>query len=673
MKNLNSTTELFVDYINGDDWCSGISVKTGDSGPLKTIESALARVTELRDMGCMQPVTIYLVCDEYIADKVIKIEKNMGSITFESYGDKKVKISAARRIDSFFDTEFNGVKCIAAKLDSDVIPSDVFVNSKRAELTRFPEKGYLYPLETGSKTVSFSDNSDWLITAEREELSKFRHLEDAVISFNHFWVDEHTAIKSFDSATGRIELAKMPRYSIYSGNRKDGATINSNAEYSTMEYYIENIPEMFKKPNQWYFDKEEKIIYYIPEEGQNKETLEIYMPCTDRIFDINADNVNFRNIEFCFTSSRYENKDIDEKTGKYFTCDNQSLCNAVGIVNFTNSKNCVIENCDFLHYGLYGITINNGCRNIYINKNKFDDCGAGGIKIAGSNEKDDDKNYTYGNTISNNAITNCGIRHAAGCGILLMHSFENKIMHNEIAYTFYTGISLGWVWGYLFSKTSDNLIEKNHIHHIGQGALSDLGGIYLLGPQANTFIRNNLIHDVSCRYYGGQAIYLDEGASYVTIENNICYNVYSASLNLHFGFMNICRNNIFEAGIRGASNHWRQELHIGTVESRNILISKNENPIYGVAGNNIVTDSFISDNNLLYSYADEKTPIYVKNGIKKYKDDATKEHELDKNSIIGDPCFADFENKDFTINENSVAKKIDFKNIEVNNIGIFEK
>ena len=233
MKNLNSVTELYVDYINGDDWHSGISKNDGDSGPLKTIEAALARITEQRDIGGMQPTTIYLMSDEYVADKTININKNMGRITIEACGNKKARISAAKRIDNLYETEFNGVDCVAARVDPDIIPSDVFVNSKRAELTRFPETGYIYPIETGSKSVQFSDNSDWLITAEKEQLSEFKHLDEAIVSFNHFWVDEHSPIKSFDSSTGRIELERIPRYSIYSGNRKDGATINSNAEYST--------------------------------------------------------------------------------------------------------------------------------------------------------------------------------------------------------------------------------------------------------------------------------------------------------------------------------------------------------------------------------------------------------------------------------------------------------
>lgn len=77
----------------------------------------------------------------------------------------------------------------------------------------------------------------------------------------------------------------------------------------------------------------------------------------------------------------------------------------------------------------------------------------------------------------------------AGCGILLMHASECEISDNEIHDLEYTGISIGWCWGYADSSTYGNIIKGNHIYDIGKGNLSDMGGIYL-----------------------------DEGSSYMTVE-----------------------------------------------------------------------------------------------------------------------------------------------------------
>jgi parallel beta-helix repeat protein len=104
---------------------------------------------------------------------------------------------------------------------------------------------------------------------------------------------------------------------------------------------------------------------------------------------------------------------------------------------------------------------------------------------------------------------------------------------------------VGWSWGYNPSTAHDNLIEWNHIHHSGNGILSDLGGIYLLGRSPGTVIRFNKVHDSIAFWEKGHGIYLDEGVSEVLVENNVVYNNMHASFFSHYGRSNIIRNNIF--------------------------------------------------------------------------------------------------------------------------------
>ncbi len=133
----------------------------------------------------------------------------------------------------------------------------------------------------------------------------------------------------------------------------------------------------------------------------------------------------------------------------------------------------------------------------------------------------------------------------------MRHAAGNRIAHNHIHDLFYSGISVGWSWGYGESVARDNAIAHNHVHDVGQGLLSDLGGIYLLGVSAGTTVRNNLVHDVRRYHYGGWGIYPDEGTSHVVIEDNVCYDTDSQALHQHYGRENLVRNNIFAWGARG--------------------------------------------------------------------------------------------------------------------------
>ena len=85
-------------------------------------------------------------------------------------------------------------------------------------------------------------------------------------------------------------------------------------------------------------------------------------------------------------------------------------------------------------------------------------------------------------------------------------------------------MSIGWNWGYQKNRTHHNTIKHNHVHHVVRGVLSDGGGIYTLGIQTGTVVRNNRFHDIF-PYMGkptmAWGIYLDQASSGLLIENNI--------------------------------------------------------------------------------------------------------------------------------------------------------
>ena len=152
-----------------------------------------------------------------------------------------------------------------------------------------------------------------------------------------------------------------------------------------------------------------------------------------------------------------------------------------------------------------------------------------------------------------------------------MHTAGNSIAHNRIHHGRYTGISLGWVWGYQRSVCRDNIVEFNHIHDIGQGLLSDMGGICTLGIAPGTVIRNNLIHDVDANQYGGWGIYHDEGSSHMLVENNIVYKTKFGPFNIHFAKEVVVRNNIFALGRLEQLSRGKAEPHKSVFFENNIV------------------------------------------------------------------------------------------------------
>ena len=97
------------------------------------------------------------------------------------------------------------------------------------------------------------------------------------------------------------------------------------------------------------------------------------------------------------------------------------------------------------------------------------------------------------------------------------------IENNEVSYTNYSGISVGFGWTKQQTAMTNNHINKNNIHHIAR-LLCDSGPVYTLSNQGTgSEIKENYIHDVSQSKWSDYwilPIYLDEGSSGFTVENN---------------------------------------------------------------------------------------------------------------------------------------------------------
>ena len=267
------------------------------------------------------------------------------------------------------------------------------------------------------------------------------------------------------------------------------------------------------------------------------------------------------------------------------------------------------------------------------------------------------------NRIHNCIIARGGRRHAPGVGVWIGGSPFNSVTHCEISDFFYTGVSIGWTWGYNGSRAQRNTLSFCRIRNIGQRALGDMGGVYTLGTSFGTCISNNVICNVDSYTYGGWGLYPDEGSEGIVMENNLVYDTKDASFHQHYGRDNILRNNILAYSREGQVAVTRAEPHRSVTVERNILFWDKGKTFtkYRATLQEKAKIDWIGN---IWWKTDEPVEF---NG-RTFAEWQAKGN--DKGGVVADPLFVDAAKRDFRLRPGSPAVKAGFRPFDICAAGV---
>ena len=439
-------------------------------------------------------------------------------------------------------------------------------------------------------------------------------------------------------------------------------TSPSNADWGAFpagaRFRMENVREALGPPGSWYLDVPTGTLTYCPLDGESPETTEVVAPRLDTLLTIRGDTAEKRKVSYLRIEGlafAHGNWSMAQR-GQSFA---QGDLNVGAAVTLAGAREVTLARVGIRHVGRYALALGVGTHDCRVEGCEFVDLGAGGV-IVGSIAAPGDL-FT---AVSRNVVRDCTIRaggrlHPAGIGVWIGQADHTTLERCDIADFTYTGVSVGWTWGYGATASHHTVVRGNHVHGLGQGVLSDMGGVYTLGAGPGVVVEENHVHDVASHGYGGWGLYADEGSTGVVMRRNVVHDVTSGCFHQHYGRDNVVENNVFAAARDWQLQRTRVEDHTSFRFEKNVVWWSGA----GRLAEGDWTKRIVARDNL---YWHEGGPVLFPDG----KDLAARQAAgVDRGSRVADPLLADPAAGDFTLQPDSPAFALGFEPIDLSATG----
>ena len=521
-----SAADLYVSPAGRDTWSGTLPApnRAGTDGPFATLQRAQNAARAERH----RPATVHVRAGTYSLPETLVFTPEDSGATYKAYAQERPLLSGGRVVAGWKPVPGSNPRAWTAEIPEARAGAWYFRQlwaARKGESVftrRFrPHKGML---AIAGLTYSPARKTMAHRAAQQDfrffpgDLQAFHNLKDVEVVALHSWSASRLKVADLDPERRVVKFTSVPTFRIgawYSGGRNP--------------YYVENVREELKHPGEWYLDRTTGVLTYLPLPGESPENTTFVAPVLEKMVVLKGDaakgqfveNLRFEGLRFAHTEWPVPDQGYDVSQG-------QPLLPAA--IEAVGARDCAFTRCTLSNTGAYGIGLGVGCARDTVSGCLFYDMGGGGVKVGDSSmsNKAVAPLLPTDNAVENNLITDTGVMHFSANGIWCGIVKGTRIRHNEVRRNPYTGIAVGWCWGYDPTSCAGNVIEANHVHHVMQ-LVQDGGGIYTLGWQPGTVVRGNVIHDnrrspFACAD-GQIGLYFDEGSKGFAVEENVVYDV----------------------------------------------------------------------------------------------------------------------------------------------------
>ena len=673
----------------GDDAAAGT-----EKEPFATIARAQRAVRELKACGGLTaPVVVDVLGGTYsLHEPLVFAPEDSGTaecpVTYRGSGGSPAVISGGKRLTGFHQSGKLWTLALDDVKAGEWYFNQLYVNGHRRLRARTPNDGTYFRIR--SSLPDAKESCLGFIYAA-DDVRPWQNLDDAVFVVFGSWYNTIHHVDKLD----------VPNKTVWFTNRSSRPF---NWYEKNLRYYVENIAEGLDQPGEWYLNRKSGVLSYYPLPGETIETASVIAPVVRQTLvrfqgdpgkGRYVEYVNLENLQIRHTDAHLP-KDL-------YDARQAATVQDAGIMA-DGARHCKVEGCEVANMGEHGIWFRDDCDHNVIRRCHVHDLGGGGIYIGekwrwgndcpgwrGYRNFEDIPHFAEHNVVDNCLVHDGCYIFTGSIGIWVGQASYTTVSHNDVCDMSYSGISAGWDWSGNKSTAHHNIIELNHIHHLGHHRMNDMAGIYTLGVSPGTVLRNNVIHDVqayqsSVGYCLGAGIYLDQSSGEITIQNNVCYDISNAGFFLHLGANNRVVNNVL-ADLDGKGRiGWGMYFTAraghadeGNLATGNIVYGSSPKMAKATRNGKGPSDegsfAFVAIDKNLYGPTQGSSPTFsvshndTHDGVLEFAN--WRNFGFDTNSVMADPLFIDAAAHDYRLQPESPARKLGIQSIDTADAGLY--
>ncbi|MEI2723018.1 MAG: right-handed parallel beta-helix repeat-containing protein [Verrucomicrobiota bacterium] len=419
-------------------------------------------------------------------------------VTYSAYPGEKPVISGAVPVTNWKKEKETWV----AAFNHGEVPV-LLANGKKQTLARVPNAGYF--------TLRTTPASSLEIPYRAGDIQSWSGMEGNRIVILLRWRTADNVIDRIDEQK-QIAFLQKP---------EDGPGGNNGLLVVPPRYYIENVKALMDAPGEWFFDKSNRNLSYLPARGisdPNRAALSV--PRLNQLVQVRGDEDkpvrNLRLYGLIWEGAKENFRDFPHHYEPTPGCV---------AVNWEYALDCEFANSELRACGGVGMAVGLGCFNLRIFGNTFEGLEQGAMSVSGTSDLKNGKliQITRETLIDHNVFSECGL--GGGITLAVGGAIHTRISHNYFTksgrpYTINCGGG-----GLEGNVNGDCMVEYNHFEDVQHDA-DDAGVIVVNGMTFNSVVRHNLIHGVHRGFFSDNvAFWFDNMSSHWTVTNNIYYDL----------------------------------------------------------------------------------------------------------------------------------------------------